>query len=261
MPDSTNESLGLAAVVADKALKAASNDPNLVQSGRNLARAVLTATEAINNVLLPLAAANYGIEKAKEYFQGRFNGELSEKLRRIAPHEVVSPKPSVTGPALQALAFCHEETQLKELYLNLLASAMCSTLATRVHPAFVEVIRQISPDEAVLLQKLSALEPAHGAPFKQVVKEGAYYNDIEQQWAEFCTKSAVSEEMAETYRNNLIRLGLLSKDSWTESSFHPAGHHRYGDYEAAVEITVTETLSVTAFGWQLMEICLGPSPA
>lgn len=261
MPESASETLGLAAVVADTALKAARNDPNLAQSGRNLSKAVLTATEAINNVLLPLAAFNYGIAKAKEYFEHRFNDDLNEKLRTRAPHEVVSPLPSIAGPALQGLAFSHEETQLKELYLNLLASAMSGSSSKRVHPAFVEVIKQLSPDEAILLQRLSTLGSARSAPFRQVVKDGSYYTstDIEAQWAEFCLSSAVSEEMAETYRHNLIRLGVLAKDSWTESTLHPAGHHRYGEYNATVEVAVTETLSVTPFGWQLMEVCIEAS--
>jgi hypothetical protein len=53
---------------------------------------------------------------------------------------------------LQGLAFSHEEDDLKRLYLNLLATAMDSRAAATAHPSFVEIIKQLTGEEAALLR-------------------------------------------------------------------------------------------------------------
>src|SRR5690606_29157112 len=85
-------------------------------------------------------------------FAERFTADLSEKTRTIPLESVVEPKASVAGPALQGLAFTHEEPVLKDLYLNLLASAMDGRTSSHVHPSFVEIIKQLDGAEAKLLK-------------------------------------------------------------------------------------------------------------
>ncbi|WP_082487948.1 DUF4393 domain-containing protein [Methylophilus sp. Leaf414] len=64
------------------------------------------------------------------------------------------PKVSIAGPTIQALAFAHEEDALREMYLELLKAAMDSRVSTEAHPAFVEIIKQLSPEEANLVKPL-----------------------------------------------------------------------------------------------------------
>jgi hypothetical protein len=135
-------------------VKAAGDHPDVKASGAQLAETALTVTTAVNVCLLPLAAMNYGVAKAKEYFQTRFARDVDEATKHIPPEHIVEPKPSVVGPALQALAFTHEEEQLKNLYLKLMATAMDGRSASKAHPAFVEVIKQMTSEEAVHLYKL-----------------------------------------------------------------------------------------------------------
>jgi hypothetical protein len=143
-----------ASVVVGQVLKAAGDDPNLKQAGKQLASAALTVSKAVNNVLFPLAAMNYGFEKARTYFEERFRDEFAEHAGAIPPEQVVMPKPSIAGPALQGLAFTHEEPDLKNMYLNLLAASMDGQRASDVHPAFVEVIKQLTSLEARLLPSI-----------------------------------------------------------------------------------------------------------
>jgi hypothetical protein len=138
--------------VIGEVIKAAGNNPQVKEAGQELGKTALTVTKAINNVFLPLAALNFGIDKARKYFAEKFPGDMAQKAARIPPEAVVEPKASVVGPALQGLAFSHEEEDLKEMYLNLLASAMDTRVAESAHPAFVEIIKQINAKEAKLLQ-------------------------------------------------------------------------------------------------------------
>lgn len=137
--------------LAVEVLKAARNDRNTVAAGRELGKAALTVTKCINVALLPVAALNYGFEKARVYFTEDFEKEMAAKAGQIPPEHVVEPKASVAGPALQGLAFAHDEAGLRQMYLSLLATAMDDRYEDMAHPAFVEVIRQLTGQEAELL--------------------------------------------------------------------------------------------------------------
>jgi hypothetical protein len=65
----------------------------------------LTIAKAINVVLLPIAAINFGYERARDYFQSRFESDLREKLADVPSDDVVEPKPPLAGPVMQGLAF------------------------------------------------------------------------------------------------------------------------------------------------------------
>jgi len=150
--DNQDNSAKAATVVLGEIMRMAGDDPKAKAAAAELGQTALTLTKAVNNALLPLAAVNFGIEKARAYFSTKFHDDLAEKAKDIPPEELVEPKPSLAGPALQGLAFTHEERELREMFLNLLAAAMDKRRAGQAHPAFVEVIKQLTGDEAILLR-------------------------------------------------------------------------------------------------------------
>ena len=98
--------------IASELLKAAGNDPNVKAAGHELGKAALTVARCISNALLPIAAVNFAFDKARAYFSGQFEVEMSAKAENIPPEFVTDPKPSIAGPALQGLAFSYEEHDL-----------------------------------------------------------------------------------------------------------------------------------------------------
>lgn len=139
------------ALVSDL-VKAAADSPEGKAAAKNLGQTAVTVTKLVNNVLLPVAAVNFAFDRARDYFQNSFAADLEAKTAQIPPEQVVEPKASVAGPALQGLAFAHEEPQLKDLYLELIAGAMDGRRASIAHPAFVEVLKQLTSEEANLLR-------------------------------------------------------------------------------------------------------------
>ena len=111
-------------------------------------------------MLLPLAAMNYAVEKARDYFESRFPDQFAKKLESVPPEDLVEPRASIAGPVLQGLAFSHEEQPLREMYLNLLRSSMDRRSAPNAHPAFVETIKQSTAEEA---RHLNAILASTGA--------------------------------------------------------------------------------------------------
>jgi hypothetical protein len=142
-------------------LKVAGDNPDVRKAGNNLGQTALTLTTTINNALLPLAAVNFAIDKARVYFTEKFQQDLSSKASAIPFENIVEPRASIAGPALQGLAFSHEEQNLKDMFLSLLATAMDGRVAGDAHPAFVEIIKQLSAEEVLHLKRLLIIGVPH----------------------------------------------------------------------------------------------------
>ncbi len=79
---------------------------------------------------------------------------VEEKLSKIPESKIVSPSSYVAIPAIQQLCYCQNSRELQELYANLLVSSMNVDTRDKVHPAFVDIIKQLSPDEARIINKV-----------------------------------------------------------------------------------------------------------
>lgn len=194
-------------------LKAAGDNPQVKEAAGNLGQTAVTLTKTINNVLVPLAAINFAFDKARAYFSGKFQVDIAEKAQAIPPEHVVEPKASIAGPTLQGLAFTHEEPNLKEMYLNLLATSMDGRSASLAHPAFVEIIKQLDSEDARLVR--GALQSPSAIPIVQIhrkLKDGSSYNVLVQHLLNLkdrATGMSIEDPQLPAMIDNWIRLGLV----------------------------------------------------
>ena len=214
-------------------IKAAGDNPQVKAAGSNLGQAALTLSKTINTVLLPLAALNFAVDKAREYFSDKFPQEITERASTIPPESLVEPKASIAGPVLQGLAFTHEELDLKVMYLGLMTTAMDQRVADYAHPAYVEIIKQLDSREARYLKdifgvKISAFPVAE---IRRIVAGSQGWTIIYRHLmgiTESSTNLPVEEPRFPASVDNWIRLGLIEveygtylmgdeKYSWVES--------------------------------------------
>lgn len=198
--------------LVSEVIKAAGESPQVKEAAGNLGQTAVTLTKTINNVLVPLAAINFAFDKAREYFSGKFQQDIAEKAAAIPPEHVVEPKASIAGPTLQGLAFTHEEPNLKEMYLNLLATSMDGRSASLAHPAFVEIIKQLDSEDARLVQ--GALKSASPIPIIQIhrkLKGGGYHLLVHHllNLTDTVTGNPVEDPQLAAMIDNWIRLGLV----------------------------------------------------
>lgn len=97
-----------------------------------------------------IAAREMKIEKAIQ--------EVAEKTKNIPRDQLEEPDVHIAVPALISLSYSMDSAELRNLYSNLLARAMIKDTKDSVHPAFVEIIKQLSPREAQLLNHLKPNE-------------------------------------------------------------------------------------------------------
>ena len=132
--------------------------------------------QAINVALMPVhqwvAEGYYKLDETKKI--------LAEKLKNVPPNEVVSPKPHIAIPVLQAISYSMDNEEIRNMYANLLASSMQEKVKQDVHPAFVEIIKQLSPDEARILKFLNSTKESQPMIALQLEKErgGGWYDLI-----------------------------------------------------------------------------------
>jgi len=194
-------------------MKAAGDTPEAKEAGKNLGQAAVTLSKTINNALLPLAALNFGIEKAKAYFAQRFQEDMAAKAASIPPEEMIEPKSSVAGPALQGLAFTHEEPDLKAMYLSLLATAMDRRVSRSAHPAFVEIIKQVDASEVPLLRPIllnPGLQPI--VEIRLSLGQAGQFNTLQTHYVGLANSQTGEEvDMPEfpAMIDNWVRLGLI----------------------------------------------------
>lgn len=239
----------------------AADHPEFKKAATNLAMSANTVTALLDNCLIPIAIVNYGFKKGRDYFEKVFPSELNEKLAEVPQENLVEPPASIAAPILQALTFAHEDKNLKEMFLNLLKSTMDSRVSSHAHPGFVDVIRQLSPEEARLLSGVLKQEVPWPIVQIRISKlNGTVYNLIRTHVMNICDEEVnlpVVISRLDLMIENWIRLGLVNVQ-YTEK-LNDAGIYDWVDarpelqHERKVRLDQEivwhpGTLRVTAFG-------------
>lgn len=81
---------------------------------------------------------------------------LQERLSKIHQDKIQIPPLHIYGPTVQALSYSIGDTSLRDLFLNLLAKSMDSGCINLPLPAYVEILKQISPDEARIINHIAS---------------------------------------------------------------------------------------------------------
>lgn len=195
----------------DRALSIAAESPDMRATGLSLARSARTVADTIHVCLMPLAIVNFAYAKGRDYFENNFRFRLEERTKDIPLEAVQDPSPAVAAQALQGLAFAHEEPSLEDMYLQLLATSMDGRKPKdSAHPAFVEVIRQLTSVEASLLQAVYLRYDT--LPIAQLRKRIAVGGTVTV--VRFLTDIRTSDGPAEIeglglMLDNWVRLGLI----------------------------------------------------
>ena len=181
-------------------------------------RAVLSPLERL------VLQSEYNVEKTRKL--------LEEKLKDVPPERIEPPEPYIAVPALQYLSYCMDNHELRDMYANLLAKSMDSVVKNGVHPGFVEIIKQLCPDEAKLLRYLSHIPTVPTVTLRYENEKGEGI-EVVKNFSNIGDLTSCEDSFSIcVYFDNLIRLGLL-KESPPYSSlidknlYEPLKEHYY----------------------------------
>lgn len=193
----------------------------LQPTAKELGKSGLTIAKTINIALSPLTAFVWGFDKIKDFLQE----SIEEKLKDVPQEYIITPDPSVAVPAIEALRYTGGKEDLRELFSELIATSMDNRTAHQSHPSYVEVIKQLTSDEAKILR---LIKPDISYPVINV----RLYNTVQDthQFANYITNFSLfsyqancqSPKLGPMYIENLSRLGLINIDYQTYSVHHNA---------------------------------------
>lgn len=241
----------------------------LQPAAQELGKALQTVAKTVHVALAPVSALVWGYDQIKDFVSTK----VAERLRNVPPENIVTPKPNVAGPALESLRYTGHESSLSDLYANLLAAAMDKATASGAHPAFVEIIKQLTPDEARLVGLF-----VHHIPFPLLDVRWDYKSPTDEKsggqevLVNFSLLGAQAEvefpHLTPTYIDNLCRLGLAE----IPTMFKYTAKGVYEPLESASEVQNAKSqiegnpelrcsllrkgLRVTELGKQFSRICV-----
>lgn len=186
--------------------------PTVQEVGKLVARVPRAINAALSQFDLWILNREYNIEETKKL--------LAKKLENISIEKIVPPEPYVAVPALQAISYSMDNNELRNLYANLLSKAMNIDTKDLVHPCFTDIIKQMSPLDARVLQSImvNSVTPIIHISVGTNESKG-YANLIDNiSWMTFDSFAKISISI-----NNLSRLGLIdlpSGDHYTDDSIY-----------------------------------------
>lgn len=170
--------------------------------------------DALEMCLLPITALGYIPKIAKACLEKHLHS-FEEKLNRIPEEKKADIHPQISIPVIQKLLYTTNDT-IADLFINLLTSSANVDMCSNAHPGFVEIISQLSPDEAKIIKYLKGRNDILYAEIKAYVKNGNGYNSYLEKstLVPFHVNLDFPQNIG-AYYSNLIRLGILEDKAGT----------------------------------------------
>lgn len=251
--------------------------------------------EAGKTMAIPFKAINWLAKLAGDYCVDKMANTaklkdcVQKRIESIPDEELREPPKNIVVPAILSNSYTDSE-ELRLMYANLIANSMNKQQKHPAHPAFVEIIKQLTPSEALLLKSSKILTDT--TPFCQIRYQkkssfGNYShhnlasNNIIRKFNEGVTAfkyyipslKNIPVPDLQIMMDNFIRLNLIEvltgkistiKDSYIdfykdefnielEHSYVSQNENQWKDYELAHVLSV---MTPTDFGMSFYEVCV-----
>jgi hypothetical protein len=179
---------------------------------------LLIMSETVHHALKPLEHMVWNFDQVMTYLEV----ELAERLKHTPSDRITTPNPTVAVPTLQALRLTEKEPDLRAMYANLLATSMNKDKAQDAHPAFVQIISQMTGDEAKIFGVIAADQTVY---IPEIISEipttPSQYDQIPRSTSykyQYLTEKSQCDfpSFIPSYLDNLRRLGIIQHihDDW-----------------------------------------------
>lgn len=163
---------------------------------RDVGHPVLKEVGGIGESLMKFVALPFKfLGLTAEQLEKKYAAFLEGTLKKVRTEDQVIPRAVITAPLLEHVKFVFDEDGLCEMFSNLLANSMHKDIENIVHPAYTEVLKQMSPVDAEFMNTF----------FKE--------QDIIETEKLVWTRSDFQKTMAV---ESLLRLGIINSISYDD---------------------------------------------
>ncbi|MES2354675.1 MAG: Abi-alpha family protein [Pseudomonadota bacterium] len=217
------------------------------------ARRVGTALETLFKVgLSPISLLDWGYDRSKEWLASR----LAERLTKTPVEFQQAPPSQKAIPLLMAIAASSDSEELRGLYAELLMKAIDSRTEPEVHPSFVSVLSQLSPQEALVFMSFHGKE--EGSLFIDRPRRFEFprAESIEEQFRLHCSSIGLYSHSWRVWLQNLLRLRLLELSSYTDPVYVAPEYERP---QPSIDVNEERHMTITEYGCAFLDACAPPS--
>ncbi len=201
----------------------------------------------------------------------------AENLAILPPDRISFERPRIALQALNEAKYLINEHEIQSLFSNLITSSLDIDNSNTAHPAYIEVIKQLQSDEALVLKYMFDKEKhrkGHGPTIDVICSNtDSHGNGMTSTTSEInliCEDAGCkSPSNSVLYFSNLKRTGLLDHSS-SGTSFPPEEHERIFLSEKTKLITERNPhldkssfksgqYNFTGFGHGFVESCISNS--
>jgi hypothetical protein len=238
-------------------------------AAKEIGKGLQTIAKTVHVALAPVSALVWGYDQIKDFVSTK----VADRLKNVKAEDIVTPKPNLAGPVLESLRYTGHEEALSDLYANLLAASMDKSTASTAHPAFAEIIKQLTPDEAKLIGLFIYQMPFPLLKLRAELQEdgretGSGY-DVLVNFSLLGQQAGCEHvDLVPTYLDNLCRLGLAEipvffeytapgiYDPLEQSEVVQAAKRRIASVSNQTAKIQRKGLVVTQLGRQFARVCV-----
>ena len=175
---------------------------------------------------------------------------------------------SVLGPALEASKYYIDDEELRLLFAKLVAASMDNSKNDTLQPAFVEIVKQMTPIDAENLTSLYNIKDKQN-PIVSIILENKDTREYKEVFSHFYIEniSNISHKRIASSLINLERLGLIEINYGVflsdKNIYLPYENHsivnqfknEYNDDSHSIELK-KGLIKITNFGMDFCKICI-----
>ena len=208
------------------------------------------------------------VRQRKQEVDNLFLKDIVTEVSNIPIDQIQEPKLSVLGPALEASKYYIDDEELRSLFAKLVAASMNNSKNEVLQPAFVEIIKQMSPIDAKNLINLYDIKDKQN-PIVSIILESKDSKNYKEVFDHFYIENIgnISHVRVASSLLNLKRLGLIEINYGVflsdENRYLPYANHpiinqfknEYNDDLHSIELK-KGLIKITNFGMDFCEICI-----
>ncbi len=140
--------------------------------------------------------------------QDKFRRLIDRARTPIPETRQILPAPQIIGPVLEGIRYEVEGSEIESMFAELLSRAMDKDQVQEAHPAFVETIKLLAPDETVIIKEIKTRH-INRVWIKQYDEARNWFSDAVDESHDIPTDRFMFPENYDLYFDHLQRMGLI----------------------------------------------------
>lgn len=208
------------------------------------------------------------VRQRKQEVENLFLKDIVTEVSNIPIDQRQEPKLSVLGPALEASKYYIDDEELRSLFAKLIAASMDNSKNEVLQPAFVEIIKQMSPIDAKNLINLYDIKDKQN-PIVSIILESKDSKNYKEVFDHFYIENIgnISHVRVASSLLNLKRLGLIEinygvflsdENRYLSYENHPIINQFKNEYNDDLHSIKLKKglIKITNFGMDFCKICI-----